>query len=32
MMAKTTPLCPEGRRYCGERVWTYELEQYQRLI
>ena len=32
LMAKTTPLCPEGRRYCGERVWTYELEQYQRLI
>ena len=32
LMAKTTPICPEGRRYCGERVWTYSLDQYQRLI
>lgn len=31
-MASTTPICPEGKRYCGERVWTYALEQYQRLI
>jgi len=32
LMAGTTPVCPEGRRYCGERVWTYPLESYQRLI
>jgi len=31
-MSKTTPLCPEGKRYCGERVWTYKLEEYRRLI
>ncbi len=31
-MAGTTPVCPEGRRYCGERVWTYPLEEYDRLI
>lgn len=32
LMAKTTPICPEGRRYCGERVWTYEIGTYARLI
>ena len=32
LIAKTTPVCPEGSRYCGERVWTYALEDYQRLI
>ncbi len=32
MMAKTRPICPEGKRYCGERVWTYSLDQYRRLI
>ena len=32
LMAKTTPICPEGKRYCGERVWTYPLESYERLI
>jgi len=31
-MAASTPICPEGRRYCGERVWTYPLESYHRLI
>jgi len=30
--ASITPLCPEGRRYCGERVWTYRLEDYRRVI
>ncbi len=32
LIAKTTPVCPEGQRYCGERVWTYQLEDYRRLI
>jgi thymidylate synthase ThyX len=31
-MAGTRPVCPEGRRYCGERVWTYRLEDYRRVI
>ncbi len=32
LMAGATPVCPEGRRYCGERVWTYRLEDYRRVI
>jgi thymidylate synthase ThyX len=31
-MTETRPICPEGRRYCGERVWTYALEDYRRVI
>ena len=31
-MSGTAPICPEGRRYCGERVWTYRLEDYRRVI
>ncbi len=31
-MAKLTPVCPEGKRYCGERVWTYRIEDYRRVI
>jgi thymidylate synthase ThyX len=27
-----TPVCPEGRRYCGERVWTFRPEDYRRVI
>ncbi len=27
-----TPICPEGKRYCGERVWTYDLADYRRVI
>ena len=30
--AGLTPVCPEGRRYCGERVWTYDIEEYRRVI
>jgi len=26
------PFCPEGRRFCGEPVWNYALEQYLRVI
>ncbi|HXI02558.1 MAG TPA: FAD-dependent thymidylate synthase [Candidatus Saccharimonadales bacterium] len=32
MMAKTSPICPEGKRYCGERVWTYDLPDFERVI
>src|SRR5262249_5726839 len=31
-MSGTRPICPEGKRYCGERVWTYRLEDYRRVI
>ena len=31
-MADMRPICPEGKRYCGERVWTYRLEDYSRVI
>ncbi|MFQ5877792.1 MAG: FAD-dependent thymidylate synthase [Acidobacteriota bacterium] len=31
-MAGMAPICPEGKRYCGERVWTYRLEDYRRVI
>jgi thymidylate synthase ThyX len=30
--AGVTPICPEGARYCGERVWTFRLEDYRRVI
>jgi thymidylate synthase ThyX len=26
------PICPEGNRFCGERVWTLPLEAYARRI
>jgi thymidylate synthase ThyX len=26
------PICPEGTRFCGERVWTLELQDYARRI
>jgi len=32
LLARRRPLCPEGDRYCGVRVWEYELEEYQRVI
>ncbi len=32
LLAGRTPVCPEGKRYCGERVWTYRLEDYRRVI
>lgn len=31
-MAHTSPVCPEGDRYCGVRVWTLDLSQYHRVI
>jgi thymidylate synthase ThyX len=32
LLAEARPICPEGRRYCGERVWTYRLDEYRRII
>jgi len=31
-LAEKRPVCPEGDRYCGERVWRYDLSEYRRLI
>jgi thymidylate synthase ThyX len=31
-LAEKGPICPEGDRYCGVRVWKLEVEQYRRLI
>jgi thymidylate synthase ThyX len=31
-LAEKSPLCPEGDRYCGVRVWKLEVADFQRLI
>ena len=31
-LAKVKPICPEGERFCGERVWLYALEEFERVI
>ncbi len=31
-MAEKGPICPEGDRYCGVRVWKLEVADYKRLI
>lgn len=31
-LAGQKPICPEGARYCGVRVWKLDLEQYERVI
>lgn len=30
--AGTRPICPEGERFCGEKVWKIDLDQYERII
>ncbi len=30
--AGVAPICPEGVRYCGVRVWDLELERYERVL
>jgi len=30
--AGVRPICPEGERYCGVRVWRLELDGYERVI
>lgn len=30
--AGVRPVCPEGDRFCGEKVWRIDIEQYQRII
>ena len=31
-MAGAAPICPEGDRFCGVRVWKMEIADYRRLI
>ena len=31
-MAGTRPICPEGDRYCGVKVWRLDLNEYSRII
>lgn len=31
-LADIRPYCPEGARFCGERVWTMQIKDYQRSI
>jgi thymidylate synthase ThyX len=31
-LADIRPYCPEGARFCGERVWTMDIKDYQRSI
>lgn len=32
MMARQKPICPEGERFCGEKVWLYDLSQFNRVL
>ena len=32
LLASQHPLCPEGDRFCGEKVWNYSLEEFHRVI
>lgn len=32
LRAGTRPICPEGKRFCGVRVWDLPISEYQRLI
>jgi len=31
-LAGTRPICPEGDRFCGEKVWRLDLDEYERTI
>lgn len=31
-LARQKPICPEGDRYCGVRVWKLDLSEYQRVL
>lgn len=32
MAARSKPICPEGPRYCGIRVWKQDLAEFERII
>jgi thymidylate synthase ThyX len=31
-LANEGPICPEGERYCGVRVWGLDLDSYERVV
>lgn len=31
-MANVRPVCPEGARFCGIKVWKMDVEEFQRVI
>jgi thymidylate synthase ThyX len=31
-LARVSPICPEGERYCGVPVWRLPIEEYRRVI
>jgi thymidylate synthase ThyX len=31
-LADASPICPEGSRYCGVKVWRLDLSEYERLL
>jgi thymidylate synthase ThyX len=31
-LAGTRPICPEGVRFCGEKVWRLDVNEYERII
>jgi thymidylate synthase ThyX len=31
-LAHVRPICPEGNRYCGVKVWQIDLNEYERVI
>ncbi len=32
LLARQRPICPEGERFCGEKVWLYDFSQFNRVI
>lgn len=32
LQARSKPICPEGDRFCGVRVWKLDLDEYQRVF
>ncbi|MCC6272897.1 MAG: FAD-dependent thymidylate synthase, partial [Deltaproteobacteria bacterium] len=30
--AGVKPICPEGERFCGVKVWEKEIEDYRRVL
>jgi len=31
-MARMLPVCPEGERFCGVKVWKLDIDRYERII
>ncbi len=32
VLGNQRPICPEGTRFCGEKVWRYDIAEYERVI